>query len=132
MNLEQDYTMQELQDAVDNLNNPLESAVTNPEVYRDATEALSQKIGSYDSGMLHRMLEDPEASQQQLGFFSSAMEELGLVYESEGSRLNREYGSPQNVWANYREKEFWEGLKEDLDTLYGDRIQESSMIDQQS
>lgn len=123
MRLDEDYNLDELEQAVEGLNNPLESAVKNPEVYRDATEALSQKIGSYDSGMLHRMLEEPEASQQQLGFFSSAMEELGLVHESDGSRLNREYGSPQNVWANYREKDFWEDLREDLDTLYGEGVE---------
>lgn len=122
MRLDGDYDPDELEDAVERLNNPLESAVKNPDVYRDATEALSQKIGSYDSGMLHRMLEEPEASQQQLGFFSSAMEELGLVHESDGSRLNREYGSPQNVWANYREKDFWEALREDLDTLYRNEV----------
>ncbi|MFB6115472.1 MAG: hypothetical protein ABEK04_04195 [Candidatus Nanohalobium sp.] len=123
MRLDEEYSLEELEEAVEGLNNPLESAVKNPEVYRDATEALSQKIGSYDSGMLHRMLEEPEASQQQLGFFSSAMEELGLVHDSDGSRLNREYGSPQNVWANYREKDFWEGLREDLDTLYSDEVE---------
>lgn len=123
MRLDEDYDLDELKEAVEGLNNPLESAVRNPEVYEDATEALSHKIGSYDSGMLHRMLEDPEASQQQLGFFSSAMEELGLVHESDGSRLNREYGSPQNVWANYREEDFWENLREDLDTLYSDEAE---------
>lgn len=122
MRLDGDYDLDELEEAVEDLNNPLESAVKNPEVYRNATEALSQKIGSYDSGMLHRMLEEPEASQQQLGFFSSAMEELGLVHESDGSRLNREYGSPQNVWANYREKDFWKSLREDLDTLYRNEV----------
>ncbi|MFB6174664.1 MAG: hypothetical protein ABEJ87_01665 [Candidatus Nanohalobium sp.] len=92
MKLDEDYTLQELENGVEDLKNPLSSAVKNPEVYRDATEAFSGKIGSYTSGDLYRMLEDPEASQQQLGFFSSAMQELGLVFDSDGSLLDREYG----------------------------------------
>jgi hypothetical protein len=66
------------------------------------------------------MLESPEASQQQLSFFSSAMEELGLVFEGDSSSLDREYGTPPNVWRNYRDESFWEGLREDLDTLYSE------------
>lgn len=120
MKLEEDYTLQELENAVEDLNNPLSSAVKNPEVYKDATEALSNKIGTYTSGGLYRMLEDPEASPQQFGFFSSAMEELGLVFEGNASSLNREYGAPQNVWRNYRDKEFWEKVRNDLDTVYGE------------
>lgn len=121
MEIDKDYTLQELENAVEGLNNPLSSAVKNPEVYRDATGALSNKIGTYTSGDLYRMLEEPEASQQQLGFFSSAMEELGLVFEGDPSSLDREYGSPQNVWRNYRDDEFWEGLEEDLEVLYGEQ-----------
>lgn len=123
MNLDEDYTMQELETAVEGLNNPLSSAVKNPEVYRDATEALSNKIGTYTSGDLHRMLEDPEVSQQQLGFFSSAMESLGLVFEGDSSGLDREYGAPPNIWRNYRDESFWGGLREDLDSLYGEEIE---------
>lgn len=122
MNLDEDYTMQELETAVEGLNNPLSSAVKNPEVYREATEALSDKIGTYSSGDLYRMLEDPEVSQQQLGFFSSAMENLGLVFEGDSSSLDREYGAPTNVWRNYRDEDFWGGLREDLDELYGENI----------
>jgi hypothetical protein len=122
MKLEEDYTLQELENAVEDLNKPLGSAVKNPEVYRDATEALSGKIGTYTSGDLYRMLESPEASQQQLGFFSSAMEELGLVFEGDASALDREYGAPPNVWRNYRDGEFWEDLREDLELLYGEQV----------
>ena len=120
MKLDQDYTLEELETAVEGLNNPLSSAVKNPEVYREATEALEDKIGTYTSGDLYRMLESPEASQQQLGFFSSAMEDLGLVFEGDRSSLDREYGAPPNVWRNYREEGFWKGLREDLDSLYSE------------
>jgi len=123
MNLDQDYTLEQLETAVEGLNNPLSSAVKNPEVYRDGTEALSDKIGTYTSGDLYRILEEPEASQQQLGFFSSAMEKLGLVFEGDSSALDREYGAPPNVWRNYRDEDFWEGLREDLDSLYSKEVE---------
>ena len=123
MKLDQNYSLEELETAVEGLNNPLSSAVKNPEVYRDATEALEDKIGTYTSGDLHRMLEGPEASQQQLGFFSSAMEKLGLVFEGDSSSLDREYGAPPNIWRNYRDGSFWEGLREDLDSLYSEEVE---------
>ena len=84
---------------------------------------MSGKIGTYTSGDLYRMLESPDASQQQLGFFSSAMQELGLVFEGDSSGLDREYGAPPNIWRNYREESFWEGIREDLDSLYGEEIE---------
>lgn len=123
MKLDKDYTLEELENAVEDLNNPLSSAVKNPGVYSAATEALSEKVGTYSSGDLYRVLDEPEASAQQLGFFSSAMEELGLVFEGDGASLNREYGTPPNVWRNYRDEEFWQGLREDLDTLYGEEVE---------
>lgn len=121
----EEYTNNELKSAVESLNNPLKPTVKNSKVYRAGTEALSDKIGSYTSGDLYRILEDSEASQQQLGFFSSAMEELGFVFEGDSSGLNREYGSPQNVWRNYRDEDFWESLRENLDDLYADEVEKT-------
>lgn len=123
MNLNEDYNLEELETAVEGLNHPLSSAVKNPEIYRNGTEALESKIGTYTSRDLQRILNDSEASQQQLGFFSSAMEELGFVFEGDPSSLDREYGRPANTWRNYRDESFWEGLKEDLDSLYSETIE---------